>query len=207
MTDSAASLIAIAKGMFTKPMDTIAGLKPMALKDAIVKVYLPFFIISLIASSLSVFITGMMTLGMEFAIGMVIPVVITSIVGAAVGLPLMGVVFAVAAKLFGGKSDIQAAICMLVFASVPALLGTVFTIIPLLGSLIALGFSIYTLVLIYKSVPMFLAVPNENMMRPLHFIVSLVGAAILYFVLTSVITMLTVGAAMTASMATMGGGY
>jgi len=72
------------------------------------------------------------------------------------------------AGMMGGKDDMDRSVALFFWVSVPSLLGQVLSPIPMVGWLIGLGLGIYTLVLLYKAIPIFLELPLESRVK--HFI-------------------------------------
>jgi hypothetical protein len=78
------------------------------------------------------------------------------------------------AGIFGGKNDMGKALSMVFWISIPSLIGQVLGTIPYIGWIIALGLGIYSLVLLYKAIPIFLNVPLAERVK--HFILFMIGA-------------------------------
>jgi hypothetical protein len=122
--------------------------------------------------------------------------------GATAGAPLyflfgfawsLALVFVVAflfdyfAGTFEGQRSYDRAFAMVSLALIPAALGGMLSPLPWLGWLIGLVAAIYSLVLLYRFVPVFMGVPEPK--RAVHFIVSLLAA----FVVNLIVSM-TLGA-------------
>jgi hypothetical protein len=85
-------------------------------------------------------------------------------------------IFDVFAGVFDGRRDFDAAFAALSLAMVPAVLGGVLSPLPWFGWLIGLVAGIYSLVLLYQFIPVFMTVPEAK--RVLHFVVSLIVAIV-----------------------------
>ncbi len=101
-------------------------------------------------------------------------------------LLILGWVAAYLAKLFGGKEDFSQAVKMIFRISVPSLLGQILGTLPYVGWIIALGLGLYSLVLLYRAIPVFLNVSLENRVK--HFILFMISAFVV-----SVVLNMTVG--------------
>ncbi len=92
-------------------------------------------------------------------------------------LILMGWVAAYLAGLFDGKNDWNKSVQMLFLTSIPSLFGQLLSPLPYIGWVIALGLGVYTMVLLYKAIPVFLGVPLES--RAKHFILFLIASFVI----------------------------
>jgi len=75
---------------------------------------------------------------------------------------------------------------MIFWISVPSLLGQILGTLPYVGWIIALGLGLYSLVLLYRAIPVFLNVSLENRVK--HFILFMISAFVV-----SVVLNMTVG--------------
>ncbi len=91
-----------------------------------------------------------------------------------ISIVILGWLAAYLASLFGGKNDLPKAVSMIFWISVPSLVGQILGTLPYAGWVIALGLGIYSLVLLYKAIPIFLDVPMEERVK--HFILFLIGS-------------------------------
>ena len=94
-------------------------------------------------------------------------------------------IFDVFAGVFEGKRDFDAAFAALSLAMVPAVVGGILSPLPWLGWLIGLVAGIYSLVLLYQFIPVFMVVPEAK--RVLHFVVSLVVAIVVNLVVAGLL--------------------
>ena len=85
---------------------------------------------------------------------------------------------------FGGEADYDNALAASSLSAVPGALGSALSSVPVVGWLISIVLSIYTLVLLYRCIPVFLKVPQHK--RLFHFIVSVAVWIIIAGVLATV---------------------
>ena len=115
--------------------------------------------------------------------------------GASLGLALtallwsLGWTFVVAfifdflAGLFGGTRNFNAAYALIGLALVPAALGNAVAPLPLIGWLLSLAASIYSMVLAYRFVPVFLKLPEANRIK--HFVIAIIAGLIVNLVVAN----------------------
>lgn len=89
---------------------------------------------------------------------------------------------------FGGQDDFNAAYALIALSMIPAAVGTVLSPVPWIGWLLSLAASIYSLVLAYQFVPIFLQVPDESRVK--HFVISIIAAVVLNLIVSSVLVSL-----------------
>jgi len=82
-----------------------------------------------------------------------------------------------------GRDDMDCAVSMLFWVSVPSLIGQLLSPIPMVGIIIGIGLSIYSLVLFYKAIPPFLEVPQSNQAK--HFILLLIASLVFSILLSA----------------------
>jgi hypothetical protein len=85
--------------------------------------------------------------------------------------------------VFDGKRDFDASYAVVGLAIVPAAIGTAIGPLPWIGWLIGLAASIYSLMLAYRFLPLFLEIPEDS--RAKHFALSIVAA----FVVNMIVSM------------------
>lgn len=100
-------------------------------------------------------------------------------------LAIIGAAFGLLAGKFGGNSSFDEGFAIATLAAVPAFAGMVLGTIPWIGWIIALALSIYSLVLLYRGLPVFLDIPQEK--RVAHFVVGLIVAIVASFVVSLII--------------------
>jgi len=113
----------------------------------------------------------------------VVSTIMTVVSSAIVAVVVAWLVSALAGA-FGGKSSFGLGLAATTFAFIPGYAGQALVWLPWIGGLLSFGLFIYALVLLWKAIPVFLAVPDAK--RVGHYILSLVAsiAAILIFTMT-----------------------
>ena len=113
----------------------------------------------------------------------IVSTIMTMVSSAIVAVVVAWVVSALAGA-FGGKSGFGLGLAATTFAFIPGYVGQALIWLPWIGGLLSFGLFIYALVLLWKAIPVFLAVPDSK--RVGHYILSLVAsiAAILIFSMT-----------------------
>ena len=91
-----------------------------------------------------------------------------------ISIVLLGWIAAWLAGLFGGKNDLDRAVSMLFWISVPSLLGQLLGNIPFVGWVLSLGLGIYSLVLLYRAIPVFLDLAVSERVK--YFILFLIAS-------------------------------
>jgi hypothetical protein len=107
--------------------------------------------------------------------------VVFAIVGGILGLLISAFIFAFLAGVFKGRNDFDKAFAALSLTSVPAYAGIMIESLPLIGYLLSLLLTIYSLVLTYQIIPDALGVPQER--RIVHFISCLIAGFVALFVI------------------------
>jgi len=147
---------------------------------------LPLVVGSVVVAAVLSFVFGtqglVFTAGRSFT-GMLQEMITGSLTGC-IGIALLAAVVMWVARLFGGEARYDAALSMSTLVAVPAVLAGIPGALPWVGWLIQLGAGIYSLVLLYKAIPVFLQL--ESSRRPLHFIGSLVVMIVANLILGAV---------------------
>ncbi|MCP4301747.1 MAG: YIP1 family protein, partial [Gammaproteobacteria bacterium] len=110
---------------------------------------------------------------------------ILTIVTSAIAAAVVAFVVSALAGAFGGKNNFALGLAATTFAFIPGYLGQAATWLPWIGGLLALGLFIYGLVLLWKIIPIYLAVPDKK--RVGHYILSLVVTIAAMFILSMTI--------------------
>jgi hypothetical protein len=95
---------------------------------------------------------------------------------------IIAFIFDYLAGVFDGKRNFDAAYAVVALAIVPAAIGSAIGPLPLIGWLINLAASIYSLMLAYRFIPTFLEVPEAS--RTKHFVLSIVAAIVVNILVT-----------------------
>ncbi len=109
-----------------------------------------------------------------------------SIVTGGIAAAVIALVISLLAGAFGGKNSFALGLAATTFAFIPGYLGQAVTWLPWIGGLLSIALSIYGLVLLWKIIPIYLAVPDGK--RVGHYILSLVVT-----IVAMVIISMTVG--------------
>jgi hypothetical protein len=97
------------------------------------------------------------------------------------------------AGVFKGERDYPRGLAALSLAYVPSWLGWILAAVPFVGGLIALVLALYSVVLLYKMIPLYLKVPQSA--RAGHFVSTIIAGMVVWAVL-----MMTVGRSMVGGM-------
>lgn len=120
---------------------------------------------------------GAVLLGWLFGTGNGFADFIGPLISGVIWFALAGFVASFFAKNFGGTNSFDQAFAALTFATIPTAIGSVIGTLPFIGWLIALAGFIWTIMLLWQSLPVFLDIPLER--RTGHFFatlaVSLIG--------------------------------
>lgn len=104
-----------------------------------------------------------------------------TIVTSAVAAVVTAFIVSTLAGAFGGKNNFALGLAATTFAFIPGYFGQAATWLPWIGGLLALGLYIYGMVLLWKAIPVFLAVPDGK--RVGHYILSLIATIAAMFIL------------------------
>lgn len=114
-------------------------------------------------------------------IGQIMLQAVGSVVIYAISISIMSWVAVYLSKRVGGIENQNRAIWMLFLVSIPSLLGQAFATVPMIGLLLSLGLGIYSAVLFYKAIPIFMEVPLEKRLG--YFIVMILASIVVSLVL------------------------
>lgn len=89
------------------------------------------------------------------------------------------------AGVFGGTRNYDGAFAALSLAMIPATIIGILSPLPWIGWLIGLAAGIYSLVLAYQFVPVFMSVPEENRVK--HFVVSILVGLVINFLIAGML--------------------
>ncbi|MFV8816682.1 YIP1 family protein [Haliea sp. E17] len=112
-----------------------------------------------------------------------------SLVAAAAGFTLLVFIINFLAGTFGGQPNFDRAFAAVSLSAIPACLGGIAgALIPWLGFLVSLAGGIWSLVLLYRIVPLALGVPGEK--RTLHFVATLVVTLVANMIVAGILTVI-----------------
>jgi len=141
----------------------------------------------IIFAAVAAYVFGFLGSGMSLFGGFrptIVSTILTMITSAIASAVVAFVVSALAGA-FGGKNNFALGLAATTFAFIPGYLGQAVTWLPWVGGLLALGLFVYGLVLLWKVIPIYLAVPEEK--RVGHYILSLVATIAALFILSMTI--------------------
>jgi hypothetical protein len=117
------------------------------------------------------------------------PTLMSALLGIVLGacaVALTSFIFSLFASVFGGKKSFALGLAAITLALVPGYVGQALSGVPFIGWLLTLGLAIYSLVLLWRIIPLYLKVPDGK--RAPHYIVSLIACIVASFVLSSVVS-------------------
>ncbi len=120
-------------------------------------------------------IIGLLT-GGSFLFGSFTFIIFSLLWGLAWGF-VVAFIFDYLAGTFGGKRDFNSAYATVALAMIPASIGTAISPLPWLGWLLSIAASIYSLVLAYRFLPVFLEIPEVSRVK--HFVASILVAIVI----------------------------
>jgi hypothetical protein len=132
------------------------------------------YLLGLLGSSGSIFGFGRPTLGTT-----VLQILMGAVIAGVVAL-----VFSALAGAFKGKSSFALGLAATTLAFVPGYVGQALSGLPWVGPLLALGLLIYSLVLLWKIIPIYLEVPDAT--RAAHYVVSILACIVASVVVSTV---------------------
>lgn len=109
--------------------------------------------------------------------------VVFTLVWGLIGLAIAGAVFGLLAGSFGGHNSFDEGFAAVTLAAVPAYAGRILATLPWIGWILSLILGVYSLVLLYRCLPIFLGIPQEK--RVGHFVVGLIVMIVIYAVISA----------------------
>ena len=122
------------------------------------------------------------------------PTLPMSLMNIIVGFVAIGVIAWILSTLsgvFGGKSSFALGLAAATLAFVPGYVGQIVTWLPWIGGLLAIGLAIYSLVLLWRIIPIYLEVPGSK--RVLHYVISLIAAIIVMAIVGNILARIMPG--------------
>jgi hypothetical protein len=107
------------------------------------------------------------------------------IVMGAVFAAMVALIFSAFAGAFRGKGSFALGLAATTLAFVPGYLGRALSPLPWIGGLLLLGLLIWSLVLLWRIIPIYLEVPDAT--RAAHYIVSLLACIVAWLIVSTVI--------------------
>lgn len=137
--------------------------------------------------------------------GLFRPTIMSTLVGFATGAIAAGIaalVFSTLAGVFGGKKSFALGLAATALAFVPAYIGQALAPLPWIGGVLAFGLVIFSLVLLWKIIPLYLEVPNGK--RAFHYISSLATTVVLMMLLSIIVSPMVYGTGKNSPLAELG---
>lgn len=172
------------KGALFDPESTWRSYLPEAgnWQRTAVLITVPLVVTALFIAYLLGLLTGSNSM---FGMRMTFSALLLGIANGLIGLALVSFIYSFMAGLVGGKRDFALGLAAISLVVVPAYVGQALSTLPLVGWIASLATAIYTLVLLWQIIPLYLAVPENK--RILHyvasFIVTFVASTLLALVL------------------------
>lgn len=114
-----------------------------------------------------------------------------NMIASAVSAAVVAFVYCTISGSFGGKSDFGLGLAATSLAFVPGYIGQALGWLPWIGFVLAIGLFVYSLVLLWRILPLYLEIPDEK--RTVHYVVSLVACAVVMFVLGALVNRILYG--------------
>lgn len=141
----------------------------------------------IVAAAIISYLLGFMG-GGDSVLGLGRPTLVSTLVQIVMGAIVAGVValiFSALAGAFRGKSSFALALAATTLAFVPGYVGQALSPLPWIGFLLMLVLLIWSLVLLWKILPIYLEVPDTS--RAAHYIVSLLACIVASFVISTIV--------------------
>ena len=160
-------------------------------QTAFMEVTLPVYVVVAVTMLVLGGVFGLTIQGWGMVIGLM------AIVVAGIGLVWTFVMAFIIDKLagpFDGEPNFDAAYACIALSIVPYAAGSILGLVPFIGWLLNIGLSIYSLVLAYKFIPIFLKVHEDSRVK--HFVATIVIAFVINLVAGLIMGGLAIGTAM-----------
>ncbi|MGB5737775.1 MAG: YIP1 family protein, partial [Woeseia sp.] len=121
-------------------------------------------------------------------LGMFSPTLFSTLAGmlaSAVAVGVVAIIFSALAGVFGGRSSFALGLAAVSLAFIPGYVGQALVWLPWVGGLLAFGLGIYSLVLLWKIIPLYLEVPDAK--RAAHYIVALIATIVAMAIIGSLV--------------------
>jgi hypothetical protein len=141
----------------------------------------------IVAAAIIAYLLGFLGSG-ESILGLGRPTLLSTllqILMGAVVAAVVAVIFSALAGAFRGKSSFALGLAATTLAFAPGYVGQALSPLPWIGGLLMLGLLIWSLVLLWRIIPIYLEVPDTN--RAAHYIVSLLACIVASLIISTVI--------------------
>lgn len=147
-------------------------------QQSFMQLTLPLYLAAFVVASLVALITGGSFMYGAFSLSMILFALLWSMAWTFV----IAFIFDLLAGTFEGKRNFDGAYAVVALAIVPAAIGTAISPLPWLGWLLNLAAGIYSMMLAYRFLPVFLEVPEAS--RTKHFVLSILAALVVNILVT-----------------------
>ena len=175
--------------------DVIAA-EPTAPKELIVSYVLPLAALSAIAGFIGTVIIGSFLVGKASIVWGLVGLV-WALVMSIVSVFVIALIIDALAPNFGGQKNFNQALKVAAYSYTPGFVGGLFTIIPILGGLVALLFALYGLYVLYLGLPRLMKNPEDKTI--VYELVVVVVAIVVWMFIAFVGGMMTGGALLGAA--------
>lgn len=138
----------------------------------------------IVAAPLVAWVLRLVTGGFA-GVGLPLVWLLVAIINGALAVTVVTFIVSSLASMFGAKYDFGRGLAATTLAFVPGYLGQALSGLPWIGGVIALGFAIYALVLLWRIIPFYLDVPTEK--RAPHYALSLIASGVTMFVVSAIL--------------------
>jgi hypothetical protein len=147
----------------------------------------------IVVSAIAAYVLGLVFSGSSL-LGMFRPTLLSTAIGivtSAIGIGVAAFIFSALAGAFGGKNHFALGLAAITLAFVPGFVGRPLAALPWIGGLLALALGIFSLVQLWKILPIYLEVPDGK--RTAHYVVSLVATIVLMLIIGAVVNPIVYG--------------
>ncbi len=174
----------------------VIAAEPTQPKDLVLSYVLPLAALAAIAGFIGTVLIGSFMVGrVSFFWGLI--GLVWHLVMSIVAVFVIGFIIDALAPSFGGQKNFNQAIKVAAYSYTPGFVGGLFTIIPILGSLVAILFALYGLYVLYLGLPKLMKNPDDKTI--VYEIVVVVVAIVFYIFVGAVAAMMTGGAMLGAA--------
>lgn len=113
------------------------------------------------------------------------------IISAAIAAGVVAFIFSALAGVFGGKNNFALGLAAVTLAFVPGYVGQALSWLPWIGGFLAIGLAIFSLVQLWKIIPIYLEVPDGK--RAAHYIVSLIATIVVMLIIGKIVNPMIYG--------------
>jgi hypothetical protein len=163
----AAPLIARVKNMILTPKTEwpVVEREPTSIGQLYISYVAPLALVAAVLAFIHVSLIGVHlpfggTIRQPFSLGLMS--LVTTLVGAFIGLLIVGFIINVLAPTFGGVRDMRQAVKTAAYAFTPAWIGAVFGLLPAFSTLLQLAADVYAIYVLYLGLPVMMRGKRES---------------------------------------------